>query len=91
MLLALATAQAVAVSGSSIVIESFDQPKHHWESHNDPGLEPGHLHFKLSTYRCIPYTLHKNTRQNVALNDPKYQQQIPHSDGREIDIDDKDC
>jgi len=36
MLLALATAQAVAAAGSSIVVESFDKPKHHWEAHNDP-------------------------------------------------------
>merc|ERR1719362_1311795 len=36
MLLALATAQTVAAAGSSIVLESFDKPRHQWESHNDP-------------------------------------------------------
>jgi len=36
MLLAIAAAQAVAAASSSIVVESFDKPKHYWEAHNDP-------------------------------------------------------
>ena len=40
MFLAIAAAQAVAAASSSIVVESFDKPKHHWEAQNDPGLEP---------------------------------------------------
>ena len=40
MFLAIAAAQAVAAASSSIVVESFDKPKHYWEAHNDPGLEP---------------------------------------------------
>ena len=39
MLLAIAAAQAFAATSSTIVVESFDKPKHTWESHNDPGLK----------------------------------------------------
>jgi len=38
MLLAIAAAQAAAAAaaGTSIILESFDNPKHQWQSHNDP-------------------------------------------------------
>lgn len=77
MLLALATAQAVAAAGTSIVVESFDNPKHQWKSKNDPGLE------RLSIYDITVYTLEHTDHTHGK-------RQTVNSDGREIDVDNQD-
>ena len=72
MLLAIAAAQVVAAAGSSIVLESFDKPKHHWEAQNDPGLDP------LSYLICIHitpagYKKEQNTLFIHKKNTPNFQ------------------